>query len=123
MRSCRAASGDRACRGSGNGAATGKGASYGWEGNKDVGKGRMEIIDSAPPGKLSIKLDFIEPFAANNTADFSFEPQGAGTRVVWAMHGPSPFISKLMGVFVSMDQLIGKDFEKGLAQLKAAAER
>ena len=105
------------------GAATGKGASYGWEGNKDVGKGRMEITDSAPPAKLSIKLDFIEPFEANNTADFSFEPQGTGTRVVWAMHGPSPFISKLMCVFVSMDRLIGKDFEKGLVQLKAAAER
>lgn len=101
----------------------GLGATYGWKGNKEVGQGRMEIIESAPPGKLTIKLDFLEPFEAHDTADFSFEARDGGTRVTWAMHGPSPFVSKVMGLFVSMDKMIGKDFETGLANLKAAAER
>jgi uncharacterized protein YndB with AHSA1/START domain len=105
------------------GAPAGKGATYGWKGNKDVGQGRMEITDAAPPGKLTIKLDFLEPFEAHNTTDFSFEPKDGGTRVVWAMYGPSNFVSKLMGVFVSMDKMIGKDFEAGLANLKVAAEK
>lgn len=105
------------------GPATGKGATYAWEGNDDVGRGRMEITDSAAPARLAIKLDFIEPFASSNTTEFSFDPAGAGTRVVWVMHGPMPFISKLISVFVSMDRMIGKDFEAGLANLKAAAER
>jgi len=105
------------------GPATGKGATYAWEGNDDVGRGRMEITDSAAPARLAIKLDFIEPFASSNTTEFSFHPAGAGTRVVWVMHGPMPFISKLISVFVSMDRLIGKDFETGLANLKATAER
>jgi len=105
------------------GAASGKGATYAWEGNKEVGKGRMEITDSMAPARLTIKLDFLEPFEAHNTTEFSVEPASGGSRVVWSMHGPSPFISKLMGLFVSMDKMIGKDFEAGLANLKAAAER
>jgi hypothetical protein len=106
-----------------SGAASGKGAVYAWEGNSKVGQGRMEIVDSAEPTKLAIKLDFIEPFEAHNIAEFSFEPLGSTTQVTWAMHGPSPFMSKLMGIFFSMDSLVGKDFETGLANLKAAAER
>jgi carbon monoxide dehydrogenase subunit G len=105
------------------GPATGKGATYAWEGNADVGRGRMEITDSAAPSRVAIKLDFIEPFASSNTTEFSFDPAGAGTRVIWVMRGPMPFISKLMSLFVSMDRMIGKDFEAGLANLKATAER
>jgi uncharacterized protein YndB with AHSA1/START domain len=105
------------------GPANGKGATYAWEGNDDVGRGRMEITDSVAPARLAIKLDFIEPFDSSNTTEFSFDPAGAGTRVVWVMHGPMPFISKLISVFVSMDRMIGKDFEAGLANLKSAAER
>jgi hypothetical protein len=104
------------------GAPAGVGATYGWQGNKDVGSGRMEIQSSAP-NKVTIQLDFIEPFEGHNTADFLLAPRDGGTEVRWIMFGPAPFISKLMGVFVSMDSMIGKDFEKGLAQMKVAAER
>jgi hypothetical protein len=104
------------------GPAAGVGASYSWKGNKDVGSGAMEV-KAVAPDKVTIKLDFIEPFEGHNTTDFLLAPRGAGTEVRWVMFGPSPFISKLMGVFVSMDTMIGKDFEKGLTQLKAAAEK
>jgi polyketide cyclase/dehydrase/lipid transport protein len=102
---------------------SGKGATYAWSGNKDVGKGQMEIVDAAAPSKLVIKLDFLAPFEAHNTAEFNLQGKGDATDVTWAMYGPSPFISKLMGVFFNMDKMIGADFEAGLANLKAAAER
>jgi hypothetical protein len=100
----------------------GVGATYAWQGNKDVGSGRMEV-KTAAQDKVSIQLDFIEPFEGHNTADFMLAPKDGGTEVRWVMFGPSPFVTKLMGVFVSMDSMIGKDFEKGLAQLKAQAEK
>ena len=103
------------------GAASGAGSTYAWKGNKDVGSGRMEIKD-AQPAKVSIQLDFMEPFEGHNLTEFGLAPQGGGTEVTWAMSGPMPFVSKLMSIFVSMDSLVGKDFEKGLAQMKAAAE-
>ena len=106
-----------------SGAASGKGAVYEWEGNSKVGKGRMEIVDSAPPSKVTVKLDFLEPFEAHNFAEFVLEPKGDSTKVTWTMHGPAPYISKLMTVFMSMDSMIGKDFEEGLANMKAAAEK
>jgi uncharacterized protein YndB with AHSA1/START domain len=106
-----------------SGAPSGKGAAYAWAGNSKVGAGRMEIIESTPASKLLIKLDFLEPFEGHNTADFTLEPAGDDTKVTWAMVGPAPYISKLMGVFVNMDKMIGKDFEAGLANLKAAAEK
>ena len=101
----------------------GKGSVYGWEGNSKVGAGRMEILESMPSSKVDIKLDFIKPFEAHNITEFTMLPQGDTTQVTWAMQGPSPFITKLMGVFVSMDKMIGKDFEAGLANMKAAAEK
>ena len=104
------------------GAASGRGAIYSWSGNDEVGQGRMEIVGSAPT-RLDIKLDFIEPFASSNRTEFVLQPQGDATLVTWTMSGPSQFITKLMGVFYSMDKMVGKDFEKGLAQLKAAAEK
>jgi hypothetical protein len=106
-----------------SGAASGKGAIYNWEGNKDVGAGRMEITDQALPGKVDIKLDFLEPFQSSNVTVFTLEPKGEMTNVTWTMSGPAPFITKLMMVFTSMDAMIGKDFEKGLAQMKATAEK
>jgi uncharacterized protein YndB with AHSA1/START domain len=105
-----------------SGAPTGKGAIYEWEGNKDVGKGRMEIADTTPPSKVVIKLDFIEPFQAHNTAEFSLSGKGETTDVTWAMYGPSPFVTKVLSVFLDMDKMIGHDFEAGLANLKAIAE-
>jgi uncharacterized protein YndB with AHSA1/START domain len=106
-----------------SGAPSGPGAVYAWDGSSKVGAGRMEIKEAAPPSKVSIQLDFIKPFEGHNIADFTLVPKGEQTEVTWLMHGPVPFVSKLMGVFVSMDTMIGKDFETGLANLKAAAEK
>jgi carbon monoxide dehydrogenase subunit G len=103
------------------GAASGPGATYAWQGRK-AGSGRMEIRE-ASPHRVVIQLDFIKPFKANNTAEFTLEPRGGATQVTWAMHGDAPFVSKLMGVFIDMDKLIGKDFAAGLASLKTLAER
>ncbi|MBK8767239.1 MAG: SRPBCC family protein [Burkholderiaceae bacterium] len=114
---------DPAMKRSHSGAASGKGAVYAWEGNGDVGAGRMEILETTAPSRVLIRLDFIKPFEARNTAEYTLRPEGEATRVTWAMYGPAPFVSKLMQVFVSMDAMIGKDFEQGLANLKALAER
>jgi hypothetical protein len=105
-----------------SGAPAGKGAVYEWSGNGKAGAGRMEILD-ASAARVSIKLDFLKPFEAHNLTDFTLEPQAGGTRVNWDLHGPMPYLSKLMCVFVSMDKMVGKDFEQGLANLKAAAEK
>lgn len=114
---------DPALRRAYGGAPAGKGAVYEWEGNKKVGKGRMEILDAPPPSRVAIKLDFLKPFEAHNLAEFTLTPLGNSTSVTWAMHGPSPFIAKLMGLFFNMDRMVGKDFETGLANMKAAAEQ
>ncbi len=106
------------------GAEHGRGATYAWSGNDKAGAGRMEIVESVPARKVGIQLDFIKPFEGHNVTTFTLAPQGdATTRVDWRMDGPAPFISKLMQVFVNMDTMIGKDFDEGLANLKALAER
>jgi uncharacterized protein YndB with AHSA1/START domain len=105
-----------------SGAGNGKGAVYEWDGNKDVGKGRMEIIEASPPSKVRLTLDFVKPFEAHNIVEFTLEPNGDSTHVTWAMHGVSPYIAKLMGLFINMDTMIGKDFEAGLSNLKGVAE-
>jgi uncharacterized protein YndB with AHSA1/START domain len=102
---------------------SGKGATYAWEGNKEVGIGNMEIAESAPPSKLAIKLNFVKPFEANNLVNFTLTPAAGGTEVSWSMEGKNNFMSKLMQVFMSMDKMVGPDFEAGLANLKAAAEK
>ena len=104
------------------GAPSGKGAVYAWEGNPKVGSGRMEILESSPPARLLIKLDFLKPFEAHNQAEFAFTTEGGSTRVTWAMTGPQAFPMKLMGLFMNMDRMVGSDFEKGLASLKQIAE-
>ncbi|HKU05249.1 MAG TPA: SRPBCC family protein [Bradyrhizobium sp.] len=101
----------------------GKGAVYGWEGDKNVGTGRMEILEANAPSKLVIKLDFFKPFEAHNTAEFTMLPQGNATNVHWVMHGPAPFMSKVMQVFMNFDKMVGKDFEQGLANLKRLTEK
>ena len=106
-----------------SGAATGKGSVYAWEGDSKVGAGRMEITDTAAASKVIIKLDFIRPFEGHNVTEFTLQPQGETTEVNWVMSGPSTYITKLMGIFVSMDKMIGKDFEAGLSNLKAIAEK
>ena len=106
------------------GAATsGKGAVYAWEGNSDVGKGRMEIAESSPPSKVAIKLDFLMPFEAHNLVEFTLEPKGDFTNVTWAMQGDTPYFAKIIHVFINMDKMVGNDFEAGLANLKAVSEK
>jgi uncharacterized protein YndB with AHSA1/START domain len=105
-----------------SGATAGPGAVYEWQGNSKVGKGRMEIL-AVEPTATSIKLDFLKPFESHNHSTFALQPEGSGTRVTWTMDGPNTFVSKLMSVFVSMDAMIGKDFDAGLGNLKTAAER
>ena len=106
-----------------SGPPNGPGSVYEWEGNSKVGKGRMEIL-STDPAKTSIKLDFLKPFESHNTSDFVLEPQGTATRVNWIMYGPMEYFpGKIMSVFTSMDKMIGPDFDKGLASMKADAER
>jgi uncharacterized protein YndB with AHSA1/START domain len=100
------------------------GAVYEWDGSSKVGAGRMEVKDTNVPSKVLIQLDFIRPFEGHNMTDFTLARRAdSGTDVTWQMRGPAPFVSKLMGVFVDMDKMIGKDFETGLANLKAVAEK
>ena len=106
-----------------SGATSGKGAGYEGDGDSSVGKGRMEITASSPPLKDTIKLDFEKPFEGHNVAEFTLEPKGDVTNVTWAMDGPARYITKIMQVFVNLDNMIGKDFEIGLANLKALAEK
>jgi uncharacterized protein YndB with AHSA1/START domain len=102
---------------------SGKGAGYAWQGNKKVGEGTMEITDSAPPERVTIKLEFIKPFAGHDVTEFTLVPNGDTTTVKWTMLGPNNYVAKLMGLFVNMDKMIGGDFETGLANLKAASEK
>jgi len=106
-----------------SGAPKGKGAVYAWDGNKDVGKGRMEIADTQPPAKVTINLDFEKPFAGHNTVVFTIEPKGDLTNVTWAMSGRCAYIAKVIGIFISMDKMIGDDFAAGLTSMKAVAEK
>ncbi|HEX9391319.1 MAG TPA: SRPBCC family protein [Usitatibacteraceae bacterium] len=105
-----------------SGAASGQGAGYAWESRGKAGVGRMEIM-AASPAKISIRLQFIKPFEATHTAEFILEPQGDATRLTWAMYGRDPYIAKIMCLFFNRDRMIGDDFEIGLANLKALAEK
>jgi hypothetical protein len=101
----------------------GPGAAYDFEGNGNVGKGTIRIIEPSGPGTVSMALDMTAPMQAHNLIDFTLQPLGSGTRVTWAMHGPSPFITKLMHLVFDMDKMLGRDFDAGLADLKTLAER
>ncbi|QPF71510.1 SRPBCC family protein [Roseateles sp. DAIF2] len=113
---------DPGLKGTFGGTTAGVGAAYGWESAK-VGTGRMEITQVQPGRKVAMKLDFIKPFQAQNRAEFALHSAGGATEVRWSMEGPTPFLSKLIGVFVSMDRMIGRDFEDGLGHLKQIAEQ
>ena len=106
-----------------SGPPSGKGAIYEWDGDKNVGQGRMEIMGSTPPSNVTLDLDFVKPFEAHNTVVFTLAPQGDSTIVTWAMQGPANVISKVMQVFINMDKMVGTNFEAGLANLKALAEK
>lgn len=104
------------------GPASGQGAKYSWVGNKKVGEGKMTVIQSEPPGLVRIKLEFLKPMRATNTANFTFQPESQGTKVTWTMSGTNGFMGKMFFLFMDMEKLIGPDFEKGLAALKAIVE-
>lgn len=106
-----------------SGPESGPGAVYEWNGDKNVGQGRMEIVAIEPDRSLSLRLNFLRPFEAENVATFTLEPQGETTRVTWTMTGPAPFITKVMDVIFNMDKMIGADFETGLANLKDVTEK
>jgi uncharacterized protein YndB with AHSA1/START domain len=106
-----------------NGPERGRGAVYEWKGDSQVGQGRLEITETSPPTKVTIKLDFIKPLEAHNTAEFTLELKGDQTQVTWAMHGPSPYLTKLMRTYFNLDGMIGGQFEQGLANLKTIAEK
>ena len=101
----------------------GKGATYAWEGNKDVGQGSMEITQSVPSSRIALKLDFVKPFEGHNVVEFTLEPKGDATQVTWTMAGETPYFAKIIHVFIYMDSMVGKDFEAGLANLKSIAEK
>ena len=102
----------------------GAGAVYAWQGNKDVGEGRMTITESKPAELVRIKLEFFKPFAATNNAEFSFKAAGAdSTAVTWTMTGQNNFLSKAICMFVNMDKMVGGMFERGLTQMKTVVER
>jgi hypothetical protein len=105
-----------------SGAASGEGAQYAWKGNDDVGEGRMTIEKSQLPSLISIRLEFIEPFPATNTATFTFGAAPEGTKVTWAMDGKNNFMAKAAHLFMDIDQMVGNDFQKGLSALKGVAE-
>jgi uncharacterized protein YndB with AHSA1/START domain len=105
-----------------SGPPSGSGAVYEWSGNGKAGAGRMEITESIPSSRIQMTLDFIKPFKAHNVATYVIEQQGSSTTVTWTMSGPANFISKLMQVFVSMDTLVGKDFDEGLDNIKRLVE-
>jgi hypothetical protein len=104
------------------GAPAGTGAISTWAGNNQVGEGRATITESRPSDLIRIKLEYVKPFAATNTAEFTFEPEGDHTAVTWSLFGDRNFVSKAIGLFMDMDTMVGGAFEKGLASLKSVAE-
>jgi Polyketide cyclase / dehydrase and lipid transport len=105
-----------------SGAARGKGAVYEWDGNRQVGAGRIAIADSVPPSKVALLLDMIRPFKAHNTVEFTLEPDGTGTKVTWSMQGGQPYMAKVMSMFMDCDKMVGSQFDEGLAKLKRLVE-
>ncbi len=105
-----------------SGAPRGKGAVYEWDGNRQVGAGRIAITNSTPPSKVILLLDMFRPFKAQNVVEFTLDPAGSGTNVTWAMKGRQPYMAKLMSTFMDCDKMVGSQFEEGLAKLKALAE-
>ncbi len=105
-----------------SGPASGVGARYAWSGNRKVGRGNMEIKGATEPSNVRIALEFLKPFKARNKTEFTLRPTGEGTEVTWAMMGKKTLLTRIMGIFKSMDKMVGPGFEKGLARLKTAVE-
>ena len=106
-----------------SGPASGKGAANDWTSDGQAGQGRLEITESVPSSQVTMRLDIVKPMEGHNTVGFALQPEAQGTNVTWSMTGTCPYIAKVIQVFVSMDRMIGGTFEKGLADLKAMAEK
>jgi uncharacterized protein YndB with AHSA1/START domain len=104
-------------------ATSGRGAIYEWDGDKNVGAGRITILDVSPSSLVRLSLDMLKPFEAHNTVEFTLDPRGGETVVTWAMNGDVPYLAKILHLFINMDRMVGGDFETGLANMKAVAER
>lgn len=113
---------DPAAKASFDGPASGKGAVFAWSGNNEVGAGRMTLTESRPAEAVTIKTDFVKPFVGNSYSDFSLKAEGSGTAVSWTISGQHDFIAKAIGLFVSMDKVLGGEMEKGLASMKQLVE-
>ena len=113
---------DPNCKMTYSGPPAGASAGYAWAGNKKVGEGRLTITESKPSQLVRLKLEFLKPFAATNTAEFTFQPEGSQTAVTWSMSGKNNFMSKAFGLFMNCDKMIGGDFEKGLVAMKMVVE-
>lgn len=100
----------------------GKGAVYAWAGNRDVGEGRLTILESTPSERIVMHTEFFQPCSGVFTTEFTFRPDGESTVVSWTMSGSNGFMGRVMGVFLSMDRMIGDQFEKGLVEMKRIAE-
>src|SRR5262245_45399381 len=114
---------DPNCKLTFEGPPAGVGASFAWAGNKDVGEGRMTIIESKPGELVKFRLEFLKPFEATNTAQFDFKPAGNQTDVTWSMFGQNNFMMKAFSMFMDCDKMVGPDFEKGLANLKSVVTK
>jgi len=113
---------DAAAKATFEGPASGQGAVFAWSGNDKIGEGRMTLTESRPTELVRIRVYFVKPFAGTSTSEFTFEPAGDRTAVTWTMSGHNNFLAKAMCLFVSMDKMLGGEFEKGLAQMKSVAE-
>ena len=102
---------------------SGVGSTYGWSGNSKAGEGRMEIVESEPPSRVKLDLNFIRPFKSSNTTQFDLAPSGTGTNVNWTMNGSANLMTKIWMLFVNMDKMVGRDFDEGLMNLKRVAEQ
>ena len=106
-----------------SGAEKGVGAVYNWDGNRDVGSGRQEIISVEPGRRVTIKINFYKPFKAENTVEFTMLPKDGGTETSWAMFGPQPFMGKVVSMFMDCEKMMNDQFDKGLANVKAYVEK
>ncbi len=101
---------------------TGVGSTFAWDGNSEVGAGKMTVTDYKPGELLRLHMEFIKPFTGSSTAEFTFKPEGQGTKATWAMYGPNNFIGKMMSLVFNCDKMVGGKFEEGLAAIKTLAE-
>jgi len=105
-----------------DGPESGVGASFAWSGNRKVGAGKMTILECVKDELLRIRLELQRPMRATNATSFELKPEGGATRLTWTMKGKNDFPAKLFSLFVNCDKLVGGDFERGLANLKALVE-